>query len=460
MSQVRILTVGLEASARALLTGVLNSCSECRMDFDLEKLMEPSSPPPHAVLCGPPPGEISLIEVAQTLRMVYTEIPIHFVSFARVGYDRKVFVKNGFSEAFLLPMDLEFLRRDLTGYLSTIAGGGIQSYRSVKLVDIQPGTVLDFDTAIYLPANDRYIKYSCAGDAFDEEKVNRLKRHNMSAVYVPADQMQKFYQYTARRLGEIGVTGELSATEKNEKLETAIRDLVSGLFSDSTNEMTFDAGKKILEDLKGITSAYILNSPSSDWYQRLLGRMGEMGSDYNHSANVSTYAALFSIGLGIGDPAELAMAGLLHDVGLADIPHEVLEKNEEDRTKEGQALYEKHPLLSLEILRRKKLVLSDKVSKMISQHHECFNGTGYPGRMVGSRILKEAQLLALADKFDYLTSASQGNRLTTPAAAIQYLRRQVIDDPGKMIFDPELLKAVLRLFPKSQESDPNQEVQS
>jgi HD-GYP domain-containing protein (c-di-GMP phosphodiesterase class II) len=432
------------------LAQTLNLCKIQSLSCDLEKLMDPVVPFPHFILCGPPPKEVSLVELAQLLRMQYKDIPIYFTSLNREGYDRKIFIKNGFTEAFFLPMDIEVLKRSINEHLTKVSNGEVKSYRSVKLIDIEPGVVLGFDTTIYLPTNNKYIKYSSAGDTIDLDRVTRLSKHKMSAIYVSTDQMENFYEYTAVRLKEGGASSGLSATEKKEKIETSVRDLMSGLFNDNVKDATFEQGQRLLEDCKGIVNTYICNSSSGDWYKRLLGTMGEVSSSYAHTANVSTYASLFSIGLGIGDPADLATAGILHDVGLANVPAEVMIKKEADRSPEQRELYEKHPEYSIDIIKSKKLAFSEQTMNAIRQHHECFNGTGYPKKLAGSRICQEAQVLALADKFDYLTAVADGKALMTPAEAVQYFKNQISLDPGKMIFDPVLIKKLLRLFPSDE----------
>jgi HD-GYP domain-containing protein (c-di-GMP phosphodiesterase class II) len=147
------------------------------------------------------------------------------------------------------------------------------------------------------------------------------------------------------------------------------------------------------------------------------------------------------------DPTDVATAGLLHDIGLADVPSEIVAKLESQRTKEEQEIYKKHPEFTINILKKKKLILSEPITKAILQHHECFNGSGYPNQLAGNRICKEAQIVALADRFDELTTVSEGKPLMSPREAVDYLRKQALQDPTNQVFDPDLLKAVCKLFP-------------
>lgn len=445
--KIEVWCIGMKEEALKLLSKTLEPTHLTPMLFDIEKLMEATEPTPTIILCGEPPPDIQAAEVAQMLRMQHQTQPIYYVTLNRTNYNRELFVKNGFSDSFLLPLDTSLIHKVITEYFTKISSGAIRSYRPVKIIDVSPGEALDFDTSVFLPTNKKYVKLSHAGDDLDGERLEKLKKHNMNNLYVATEQMQNFYKYTAEKLAKIGKSNTISETEKKEKMETAVRDLMSGLFNDTSKEATFEQGQELVSDCRHIVNNFIFTSDKGEWYKQLLNTMGEQGTSYSHLANVSTYAALFSIGLGIGDPAELATAGLLHDLGLADIPYEIVSKPASARTREGQALYEKHPEMTINILKARKFIMSDKLIKMILQHHERFNGTGYPNKLYGDRILKEAQVLALADEFDYLTAAQDGRPLMSPAQAVEHFRQQIANNPADMLFNPDLLKGLLKLFP-------------
>ena len=116
-------------------------------------------------------------------------------------------------------------------------------------------------------------------------------------------------------------------------------------------------------------------------------------------------------------------------------------------TKEQSELYQKHPQTSVNLVKSRKIVVPDIVTKIILQHHELYNGTGYPSGLFGDRICKEAQILALADRFDYLTRLIPGKPLLTPSQAVEQLRREQVNDPSRIHYNPDLLKRLLTLFP-------------
>jgi response regulator RpfG family c-di-GMP phosphodiesterase len=76
------------------------------------------------------------------------------------------------------------------------------------------------------------------------------------------------------------------------------------------------------------------------------------------------------------------------------------------------------------------MVISPNMEKMILQHHECFNGTGFPKGLRGDRVDEGAQILALADRFSYLTVEREGQKRLTPLQAIDAIAAQSVVAPS------------------------------
>jgi HD-GYP domain-containing protein (c-di-GMP phosphodiesterase class II) len=411
--------------------------------YDFDQLIEAGEESPLFVLCTEPPQDISVQEVAQTLDMTYQDARVFIILSSESGFRKKDLVKNGFDEAFYEPFDMGLLKSNIEKIHAAFVNRG-RYFRPVKIVDFEPGTQVDFDTYLYMPANKKFVCFTRSGETLSEEKKRRLDQHKVSSLHIDEKDTDKFYNYTANRLREIRGDSAISETERRDKLSAAVRDLFSGLFESSSTSV--GEGRSILENCQQIVKSYVLSTPANQWLDRVNQMVAEQSDIYSHAMNVSTFGALFSIALDIGKPEEIALAGLLHDIGLAKIPAEIQKTPEHLRTQEQHDAYKKHPEFSIEMIQNRKIPISDKIQTMILQHHEAYNGSGFPKGLVGTRISEEAQLLSLANYLENLTSLKEGSARLGAHEAVEYLNAMVTNDPSKIIFDPKLLKRVLSLF--------------
>jgi HD-GYP domain-containing protein (c-di-GMP phosphodiesterase class II) len=224
---------------------------------------------------------------------------------------------------------------------------------------------------------------------------------------------------------------------------------MGNMFSETAKASTTESGKQVVADCQEIVKSYIsTNTTNGSLYDKLLQVSASSGDTYSTVANVSTYATLIAIGLNLKTTDEIALAGMLHDVGLAKVPPEIIKKTPDQRTKDEQHIYEKHPEYSIDIVKERKLVVSELVHKIILQHHEKFNGAGYPKNLSGTKICIEAQILQFADTFNEMTLIRAGETRKTPDDVLEYFRN-TLRNPHLSAIDPELLKKILAIFPAS-----------
>ncbi|MBC7339891.1 MAG: HD domain-containing protein [Firmicutes bacterium] len=138
------------------------------------------------------------------------------------------------------------------------------------------------------------------------------------------------------------------------------------------------------------------------WAVQMLGGGDEDGV-VAHAVNTALMAASLARQAGLGGYVrELAVAGLLHDMGLALLPARL--HSEPDAVEEGdRPLLHAHPLLGVRLMRSQPV--SAYVQAAVAQHHERFDGSGYPQRLGGSRLAPHAQLVAVADTFARMVQA-------------------------------------------------------
>jgi putative nucleotidyltransferase with HDIG domain len=142
------------------------------------------------------------------------------------------------------------------------------------------------------------------------------------------------------------------------------------------------------------------------------------------------------MGLNREELDNLHRAGLLHDIGKLGIPLDVLDKDGKLTVQERQ-LMQKHPSMGARIL--EPIGAYAEVLPIVLQHHESFDGSGYPDGLSGKAISLGARIFALADRFEALTSDRPYRKALTLKRTIKYIK-----DRAGTEFDPKIVKAFLK----------------
>mgnify|MGYP005895628435 CR=1 FL=1 len=159
-----------------------------------------------------------------------------------------------------------------------------------------------------------------------------------------------------------------------------------------------------------------------------------------HSYRVAEYAALIAAELGWSSEEiqQLKHAAYLHDIGKIGIPDLILNKPSR-LTDDEYNLIKKHTVIGAEIL--KDITFVPHIVEVARNHHERYDGNGYPDGLSSVEIPIHARITAMADSYDAMNS----RRIYRNALPPEMIREEISKNRGKQ-FDPEITDVFLKLI--------------
>lgn len=284
--------------------------------------------------------------------------------------------------------------------------------RSITLDEIQPGMYLSRP----LMTADGKILLS-EGIEIKERYIQYLRKQGLTSLFI----------------GEPAV----EATVKAEKRFYDAKQQKQAM--DDAREVVnkFRVGRGInLDRVKNIVSDLIqqLDQNPENMVHLLDMRRKE---EYIFSHAVNTCILSIMTGLAMGYNAkqldELGQAALLHDIGKVKFSTYLARQFPEYLTKSGKEEYKRHTFYSWEILRESQNISANVVDACF-QHHERWNGSGYPMGLKGNAISEYAQIISIADVYDRLIVGIP-HRQVTPV----YYAAAILNKAAGEYFNPAIV---------------------
>lgn len=198
---------------------------------------------------------------------------------------------------------------------------------------------------------------------------------------------------------------------------------------------------------KSLESALLTNE-IEETQKEIIFRMGEIGESRsketgNHVKRVAEYSYLLALGLGMNqEEAELLkMASPMHDIGKVAIPDAVLNKPGK-LTDEEFKLMQNHTLIGYNLLKNSSRHILKTAAVVAHEHHEKWNGRGYPRGLKGEEIHIYGRITAIADVFDALGS----ERVYKKAWELDRILQLFQEERGQH-FDPDVVDAFFKQLP-------------
>jgi response regulator RpfG family c-di-GMP phosphodiesterase len=156
----------------------------------------------------------------------------------------------------------------------------------------------------------------------------------------------------------------------------------------------------------------------------------------NHTIRVGKFASIIAEKLSLDSSfvKNIEITAPLHDIGKMGIPDSILKKPA-SLTSEEFTIMKKHPKIGFDILdNHNNNELSDMAKVISLEHHEKFDGSGYPYGLKGSEITLEARITSISDVYDALTSKRPYKEAWSDKEAIDFINSKKASD-----FDPNIV---------------------
>lgn len=315
---------------------------------------------------------------------------------------------------------------------SPLLAFGLNQFFEIRLSSVAMGTPLAHD--IYLQVNHRPVLFRRRGDVLTAERARGLQSYGGEKFLIPTEQRPLYLDTLKTLIRSPDSTTEMRSRYIKESAFLHVHDLFT---KEDVSEVVGEAESLVAEmvsfvstDLEAVTS--LLRLSTHDYYT------------YNHCVDVAVYSIVLAKKIFGEEKKRLLVAGLgglLHDIGKRKIDSAIINKKGGLTPQEWDEI-KRHPVYGKECLADVPAV-PDESKLIVFQHHENFDGTGYPAKIAGDTISPLARIVTIADVFDALTTKRSYHSAITPAEAINTMFGM---QPGK--FDPEIFKSFNKNFDK------------
>ncbi len=299
----------------------------------------------------------------------------------------------------------------------------------IRTTDLRDG--MRFDKAVYVDGENVFVP---PGIPIRQKDIDRLLRWEIAEVRTDGEVMTPDQQ-SQRASAEVAILKEMPAERKSTDLylraideyEKVTQDMMEGKESDRTKIDAVVA--QLLDRVKDNRNEMI----------QLILMGGRTERKISASViNITILSAIMGSVLKLTGHRliQLATAAFLHDVGMTKVPKDILRKKEKLTPEEVNQI-RTHPIHSYRMI-SKELKYPEDIGVIALQHHEKWDGQGYPRRLKGEDINVASRIIAVADAYIAMI-----NERPYRNSMIGYnAMKNLLNDNGRH-FDPKILKVFL-----------------
>jgi PAS domain S-box-containing protein len=350
--------------------------------------------------------------------LIDVEVTSHVVPFN--GYRARLVLANDVTERLAAQTRLEESERRYRAIIEqSIAGIFILDNHRISFVNRRAGEILGYPPE-ELTGQD--LGSVIAGSSIPqlESDIRQLMSRQADVVRNEFECRRK--DGTIITIGAHGVAAEILGSP-----------VIIGMFQDITatrraEDKARDYAKRLEETLLG----------TLDIVSRMIELRDPYTAGHEHRVGELSAAIAAEMGLDAGVQQGLRIAGAVHDVGKIMVPSEILTKPGRISPLEYQ-LVQEHAQKGFEILR--PVDFPWPVAEVARQHHERFDGSGYPRGLKGEAILMEARIVAVADVIESMAA----HRPYRAGLGLERALTEIEKNSGRL-YDPAVAASALRLF--------------
>jgi putative nucleotidyltransferase with HDIG domain len=317
-------------------------------------------------------------------------------------------------------------------------GGGADSKResmqSIPIDEVLSKSHLPVDVFVCL-ASGKFLMVAKAGAAV--ETLSKFKERGVDRLFVRLEDYLTLVQKSVEEAASLlGIADDL-------RKFASVRDAVGSVYRE-IGDIGFD--EEVFGHVKLVNHSTLSLMAKTPKMSELILKLDRLpGDGVKHAMMVSLTAAMLGVGHGWVKPGtieKLALGGLLHDVGQARLPQNILDKPFHALTSDEQVILKGHSDVGAQLLAQAKSTPED-VILMVQEHHEYADGSGFPRGLKNLQINPLSKVVILANSFvDRMEKYSQ-----EPASERAHLALERITKHEAHLFDRDALKALLRIFP-------------
>ncbi len=415
----------------------------------------------------------SCIQVLKFIRANYTNQRVLLTFEDKSMFDsgdvtEEKLLKMGVADIAVKPYDFKFLKEILEGHqsLSDLMASvprkeGVsdelevsltdENFSRIKIEEFYSSQAVLFDIYIKLSDN-KYLKILHTGDTFSKERLDKYKNEKkVESLYFHNNDRRKFIQYNNFLTKKLIDNQLVPAYNKVNSLKNVTEKFIEEAFTVGIKPLVLDQGKEVCE------SVFKLVETQADLYSVLKSYQNFDPSAYSHAFLVTLYTTAIIKQFEWQSKATIeaaAMACMFHDVGKSLLPKEFVGLSTKNMTPEQFEQYQKHPELGYQLVENNR-GLNNSVKQIILQHHEAFDGTGFPFQKKGNKILTLANIVCLADDFVHIMMEEKVQptdalkKILMNKAGVKRYNSILIEKFIKVFVDPDKIQKEAAILPSN-----------